>query len=78
MGEPFEVGLPGRAGGEQDQHLGGLVGVVAEPVHAARRDVEEVAFAGLDPLVPVEASELRTEATPDTFPVAAMGPHTLC
>ena len=51
--EALEVVLAGRAGSEQHQHRRRRVGLVAEAVDAAGRNVEEVVGAAVDPVVAV-------------------------
>src|SRR5690606_21695917 len=48
-GEPLEIRLAWGAGGEVDQHLCGRAGLVAEPVDAPERDVDEVTWDAVDP-----------------------------
>src|SRR5690606_21547418 len=50
LGQSLEIVLAGCAGGEQDQDRRGLVGLVAEPVDAARRHIEEVIDVSVHPL----------------------------
>ena len=57
----LEILLAGSARGEQDQHRGGLAGVVAEAVDTALRDVEEVTGGGVDPLLAVEQADGAAE-----------------
>src|SRR5207248_1574423 len=54
FGQPFEIALARRAGGEMEEHRGRLARLVAKAVDAAHRDVDEVARLALAPLPPVE------------------------
>src|SRR4051812_32016062 len=53
LGEGLEVRLTRGARGEEDQHRGGLAGLVAERVDAALRHVKEVSGLRVDPPLPV-------------------------
>jgi hypothetical protein len=59
LGEPLEVVLAGCARSEQHQDRRGVVGLIAEPLHAAGWDVEEVALHAVDPVPAVGASSTR-------------------
>src|SRR3954447_5099011 len=54
LGQPFEIELAWSAGSKQHQDRGRLVGLIAEGVDAARRDVEIVALLSDGPVAAVE------------------------
>jgi hypothetical protein len=56
--ELLEVAFARRARREQDEHLDRRAGLVAEPVHPAGRDVDEVARGAPDPRASVEDAHL--------------------
>ena len=53
LDHPFEVGLAGRARSKQDQERRRLVGLIAEGMDAAGRDVEKVVRMSVDPVASV-------------------------